>query len=103
MKNNNRFRGQQNQEWSRFLVIYDVEDNKVRTKIVKVLESYGVRVQRSAYECYADVRRVTDMKKKLSQLIDEGDSIRIYDIRDHCFDVLSNSESKTYSSGTIII
>ena len=103
MRNNKRFRGQQDPEWKRFLVIYDVEDNRNRTIVVKVLESYGVRVQKSAYECYADVRRLTDMKKKLSVLVKENDSIRIYDISDHCFDVMANTESKTYSSGTVIV
>ena len=32
------------------LIIYDIIDNKRRTKMVKLLESYGTRVQRSAFE-----------------------------------------------------
>ena len=30
------------------LIIYDIIDNKRRSKMVKLLESYGVRVQKSA-------------------------------------------------------
>ena len=32
------------------LIIYDIIDNKRRSKMVKLLESYGVRVQKSAFE-----------------------------------------------------
>ena len=32
------------------LVIYDVVDNKTRNHLVKCLERYGVRVQKSAFE-----------------------------------------------------
>lgn len=32
------------------LIIYDIVDNKKRNKMVKCLERYGVRVQKSAFE-----------------------------------------------------
>lgn len=32
------------------LVIYDIVDNKRRRKMVKFLEKYGLRVQKSAFE-----------------------------------------------------
>lgn len=35
---------------SLILVIYDITDNKRRSKLVKILESYGFRVQKSAFE-----------------------------------------------------
>ena len=31
---------------------YDITDNKRRTKMVKCLEKYGIRVQKSAFEAY---------------------------------------------------
>lgn len=34
------------------LVIYDIVDNKKRNRMVKCLERYGVRVQKSAFEAY---------------------------------------------------
>ena len=32
------------------LIIYDIVDNRRRTKMVKCLEAYAVRVQKSAFE-----------------------------------------------------
>ena len=34
------------------LVIYDITENKRRNRMVKCLERYGVRVQRSAFEAF---------------------------------------------------
>lgn len=39
----NKFRGKKY-----FLLIYDISDDKKRTKFAKMLEGYGVRVQKSA-------------------------------------------------------
>jgi len=33
------------------LLIYDISRNKLRTKVAKIAEGYGVRVQKSAFEC----------------------------------------------------
>ena len=35
----------------KMLIIYDIASDKIRRKIVRCLESYGVRVQYSAFEC----------------------------------------------------
>jgi len=93
----------QSDNWGRVLVIYDVEDNKKRTKIVRILESYGIRVQKSAFECHLDNRRLETMKKQLKKVIGEDDSIRIYSLRDTCFDVSRSSEVPIYQSQTVII
>lgn len=61
------------------LIIYDIVDNKKRNKMVKCLERYGVRVQKSAFEALLG-------RKKYDRLIDEShriidlatDSLRIY-------------------------
>ena len=34
------------------LVIYDIIDNKRRTKLAKIMKSYGFRVQKSAFEAW---------------------------------------------------
>ncbi|WP_144686773.1 CRISPR-associated endonuclease Cas2 [Desulfobotulus alkaliphilus] len=33
------------------LVCFDISDNRVRYRVNKVLQGYGVRVQKSVYEC----------------------------------------------------
>jgi len=90
-------------EWHQILVIYDVEENKVRNKIVRILESYGVRVQKSAFVCHVDDKRLSVMKSKLDKVIGESDSIRIYQIRSSCFDITEFDDVQVYSSKTVII
>ncbi len=65
------------------LVIYDITDNKRRLRMVKCLEKYGLRVQRSAFEAFLDKKRRERMEREASKLIDEEeDSLRIYVLRD---------------------
>ena len=66
------------------LVIYDIVDNKKRYKMVKCLERYGVRVQKSAFEAFLTKKKFESMSQKASKLIDkEVDSLRIYLLADH--------------------
>ena len=39
------------------LVIYDIIDNKRRTRLVKILEGFGFRVQKSAFEARLSERQ----------------------------------------------
>ena len=39
------------------LVIYDIVDNKRRAQMVKCLEKYGIRVQKSAFEVYISKKK----------------------------------------------
>ena len=40
------------------LLIYDIIDNKRRTKFAKFMESYGKRVQKSAFELRLDKKKM---------------------------------------------
>lgn len=65
------------------LMIYDIVDNKRRNKMVKCLEAYGVRVQKSAFEALLNRRQYEKMLRKSSILIDEAvDSLRVYVLDD---------------------
>ena len=65
------------------LMIYDIVDNKRRNKMVKCLEAYGVRVQKSAFEALLTRRQYDKMLRESSKLIDESvDSLRVYVLDD---------------------
>ena len=65
------------------LMIYDIVDNKRRNKMVKCLEAYGVRVQKSAFEALLNRRQYEKMRRESSILIDEAvDSLRVYVLDD---------------------
>ncbi|MBQ9764200.1 MAG: CRISPR-associated endonuclease Cas2 [Phascolarctobacterium sp.] len=69
------------------LMIYDIVDNKMRNKMVKCLEQYGVRVQKSAFEALLDRKQYQRMLGESSAIInEETDSLRVY-ILDDIIDV----------------
>lgn len=70
-----------------YIVSYDITSNKVRCKIAKELENYGVRVQYSVFECNnLSKARYKEMYAKLIHLMDgvEEGSIRCYEICQDC-------------------
>lgn len=62
------------------LVIYDIVSNKRRLKLVKLLEGYGVRVQRSCFEMALEKLDFDCLVRELRTFYqaEEGDNIIIY-------------------------
>lgn len=62
-----------------FLISYDIPDNKRRTKLAKILEDYGERVQYSVFECRLTAKQIAKLTQELKGvLVEKEDSIRIY-------------------------
>ncbi|WP_329886060.1 CRISPR-associated endonuclease Cas2 [Pseudoramibacter faecis] len=62
------------------LIIYDIIDNKKRTQLAKLLQGYGDRVQRSAFEAHLSQKKYAELLAKLPCFCGEEDSIRVYKI-----------------------
>lgn len=71
---------------SLYVVSYDIEENKIRNKISKVLEGYGRRVQYSVFECELKDSQFQELYKKLARLSGDfcNDSVRFYKICANC-------------------
>ncbi|MFO8072416.1 MAG: CRISPR-associated endonuclease Cas2, partial [Polyangia bacterium] len=66
-------------------VCYDISNDRRRRKIARLLEGYGVRVQKSVFEARLDQKKLLSLRKKLERRIDpELDSVRIYRICARC-------------------
>lgn len=63
------------------LVIYDIISNKQRGRIVKFLERYAVRVQKSCFESKLTKKQYSRMVKELKSILKTDDNVRIYKIR----------------------
>ena len=64
---------------SRYVIAYDIPDDRRRTKIATTLEGYGERVQYSVFECLLGVRQFDALWEELCQLLKpEQDSLRVY-------------------------
>lgn len=63
----------------RYLVVYDIGDNKARGEFSKFLEKFGVRVQLSCFEIECDEKELEKIVKKAEELIDPfADSVIFY-------------------------
>lgn len=60
------------------VIIYDIMDNKRRAKLAKYLQSFGFRVQRSAFECILDQKRYNRLVDGINKFISKEDLLRIY-------------------------
>ncbi|MEI7644323.1 MAG: CRISPR-associated endonuclease Cas2 [Chloroflexales bacterium] len=74
-----------------YLITYDIPIDKRRTKLAKLLEGHGQRVQYSVFECDMEEKQVTQLRRRLNRLLrpDEGDSLRIYTLCTHCRAIVS--------------
>lgn len=61
-----------------YLVGYDITDSKLRLKVAKELKGYGVRVQKSVFECKTSVIKFNKLIEKMNKMIQSPDSVRIY-------------------------
>lgn len=71
----------------RYVVSYDIEENRTRTKLAKLLCGYGVRVQYSVFECELNEKRLREMYEKVFELTENAEgSVRFYSICGKCED-----------------
>ena len=87
------------------LVTYDIENDKLRTKVADVLERHGRRVQWSVFECHLTPKQYEALKGQLADLVEPRGagtpeppgthSIRFYRLCKACtgrFEVLGEGE-----------
>lgn len=62
------------------LVCFDIVDDRTRTRATKALKEYGVRVQKSVFECpHLGEDKFLKLKTRLEDLIDSTeDTVRYY-------------------------
>lgn len=60
------------------VVIYDIVDNRRRAAFAKYLQGFGVRVQKSAFECILPNAKYEKLIKGIPKLIGKEDQIRVY-------------------------
>lgn len=69
-----------------FLVLYDIESDRLRTRFSKYLEKYGRRLQYSVFEIRNSIRILdnirTDITNKFEKHFSQGDSVLIYSVPD---------------------
>lgn len=54
---------------SKWVVLYDIRDPKRLRKVAKVMENYGIRVQKSVFEVFADIETVKRLRHRIQKII----------------------------------
>ena len=62
------------------LIAYDISDGKKLRKVARLCEDYGIRVEKSVFECDLDNNQFAELWTKLAFLVCESDSIIDYPI-----------------------
>ena len=61
------------------LVVYDIPDDKRRTKLAVFLEGYGRRVQYSVFECFLTLREMEGLHQAIEWRVNtDEDDVRLY-------------------------
>ena len=69
----------------RWIIAYDIVDDRIRRKVIKELTVYSNRVQKSVFEGDVATGSVKELLKKLEKVIDlKIDSIRCYPVCANC-------------------
>ena len=95
-----------NEERFFYLLAYDMGDNKRRSKLAKLLESLGLRVQGSVFEGWLTKSELSEIRRRSEKLIHpEEDSLRIYPICGSCRErmILLGSGETCEKPGLLII
>ena len=67
------------------MICYDIADEKRLRKVAKILESYGIRVQYSFFQCEMPKSKLEEVKDKVLTVLNlREDSFFIYPLCENC-------------------
>jgi CRISPR-associated protein Cas2 len=87
----------------RYIIIYDISDDKRRRDVFKTLKSYGAWKQYSAFEVDLTKTQKTELEHELNSLITEKDNIRIYRICGTCENHITELGKSTDDSLSTVV
>lgn len=70
----------------RYVVSYDIGDDRIRLKVAQVLQAHGERVQESVFECVLAPDELDELSRRLAGLLEgcEDGEIRVYRLCESC-------------------
>ncbi len=81
------------------LIVYDISNDRRRTKVHDLLLDYGTPVQYSVFECLLDEKQIKKMKKALRRIIrPRADNLRYYTLCAACLKKVETTGGKEVHS-----
>jgi len=87
----------------RYVIIYDISDDKIRRKVYKTLKSYGAWKQYSAFEVDLSKTQHTELKHQLKDIIPSTEHIRIYPLTPTNVDNIEEIGQKTDDQQSTVV
>jgi CRISPR-associated protein Cas2 len=70
---------------TRYVISYDVTDDRRRARLARALDDYGDRVQRSVFEADLEEAHLAEVLRRVEREIDgKEDSVRVYPLCAAC-------------------
>jgi len=87
------------------VVAYDISNTNNRSKVAKLLEKYGTRINLSVFECMITKAKLSQLRKKIDVLINpKTDSIVYYTLCVDCYcKIERNPETKTAVNQVFVV
>lgn len=80
-----------------YVIAYDIKDDRIREKISKLLEKYGVRVNYSVFECLFTDKQFLSVQEKIGKLINKrSDNVIYYYICLDCYTKIVYQPQKAF-------
>lgn len=89
-----------------WVVCYDIVDDRRRAKVMKTMEGFGRRVQKSVFECELNETRLARLENLLKRVINvQEDQVRFYPLYESNIEqirLLGNAELKRVEDHYVI-
>ena len=70
----------------RWVVAYDIPDDRRRAKLARILDAFGDRTQYSVFEALVSDSDLQELCRKINALIEpDEDTVRLYPLCNGCF------------------
>lgn len=79
----------------RLVITYDISEDRIRTRVYKILEKYGAWKQYSVFELEIDEVQRIKLEDEIKAQIDSGDRVRFYQLCDRCIKNIKELGMKT--------
>ena len=81
-----------------YMVCYDISNPKRLTKVAKTLENFGIRVQRSFFQCEMSKIQMDNLKNSLLNIVNvKADYLFVYPLCEKC-----SHKAEVIGSGTVL-
>lgn len=69
----------------RYMIAYDITDDKIRTRVFKFLCKNAQRLQKSVFIFEGSGNSMLRIQKWISRIMDDGDSLAVIPVSDACY------------------